>query len=408
MNRYRWTILAVGVGAQAAISALQLGLPSLGPALRAKYGLSLTEVGAVLAAASWGVMLTQIPWGWLADRIGERIVIGTGLGMGALALAGAAFAPSLGWFVTGLVLAGAFGGAAGSASGRAVMGWFGRRERGMALGVRQMAVPLGGAIAALTLPWIAGLGGLKAALLALAGAAAVGAIAGVRWLREPPPPPPDRPVVVAPPPLRDRRVWRISFASGLLVCAQIALTAFLVLFLHDRHDMSVGDAALVLAAVQIGGALSRLWAGRRSDREGRRIAPLRRHGLAMAGGLLATAAFASGPLAVLLPVVIVAGVLTMSWNGLSFTATAEISGRARAGTALGLQQTVMRSISAGAGVAFGALVSLTSWGLGFAVLAVLPLAGWWVLRPLEPEEEGRIEARERRLGKRPVNVPATP
>jgi sugar phosphate permease len=97
----------------------------------------------------------------------------------------------------------------------------------------------------------------------------------------------------------------------------------------------------------------------------------------------------------------------MSWNGLSFTAAAEMAGRERAGTALGLQGTVMRLPSAVAGVAFGALVAASSWGLAFAVLTLLPVAGWWLLRPLEDEEEGRLRARAARLAHaRPANLPA--
>jgi hypothetical protein len=40
--RYRWTILAVGVGAQAALSGVQMGLPALSPALRDEFHLSLS------------------------------------------------------------------------------------------------------------------------------------------------------------------------------------------------------------------------------------------------------------------------------------------------------------------------------------------------------------------------------
>jgi sugar phosphate permease len=87
----------------------------------------------------------------------------------------------------------------------------------------------------------------------------------------------------------------------------------------------------------------------------------------------------------------------MSWNGLSFTAAAEMSGRERAGTALGLQGTVMRLVSAGAGVGFGALVAATSWPAAFALLAALPVAGWFMLAPLVGDEEERIRAREARL-----------
>jgi sugar phosphate permease len=127
------------------------------------------------------------------------------------------------------------------------------------------------------------------------------------------------------------------------------------------------------------------------------VAPLRRLGLASALAIAASAALTDAPLALLVPVLLVAGVLTMSWNGLAFTATAELSGRDRAGTAIGLQQTVMRALSSGAGVGFGAFVAATTWSLGFAVLALLPLAGWWIMRPLVAEEETRIAAREQRI-----------
>ena len=51
-----------------------------------------------------------------------------------------------------LVLAGAVGASVNSASGRAVMHWFAPSERGLALGIRQTAIPLGGLIVALVLP----------------------------------------------------------------------------------------------------------------------------------------------------------------------------------------------------------------------------------------------------------------
>jgi sugar phosphate permease len=391
--RYRWTILAVGVGAQASLSALQQGLPALGPALRETYSLSLSEVGLVLASASWGILATMLAWGWLADRTSERVVISTGLGIAGLVLIATSFADSLTSLMLGLVTAGAFGAASASASGRAVIGWFPRTERGFALGVRQMAVPLGGALAALTFPAL----GVHGAMLALAVGCFLGAGAAAIWLREPPPAPANRPKVDSPPPLRDPRVWRLSISSGLLVCAQVAMLAFVVLFLHDHRGVGVGTAAAFLATIQILSAAGRLVAGRRSDAMGRRIIPLRRHALTMTALLLATALLADAPMFLLAPVLLCTGVLTMSWNALSFTATAELSGRDRAGTALGLQGTIMRTLSAGAGFGFGTLVAATSWPAAFALLALLPLAGWVLLHPLVGEEETRVLARERRL-----------
>jgi hypothetical protein len=66
----------------------------------------------------------------------------------------------------------------------------------------------------------------------------------------------------------------------------------------------------------------------------------------------------------------------------------------------------MRVLSSGAAIGFGALVSATSWSTGFAILAAMPLAGWWLMRPLVDEEEGRIRARERRLQAAAAKLPA--
>ena len=213
-HRYRWAILAVGVLAQAALAALQHGLPALNPMLRSAYGLSLPEIGLVLAAANWGIMSTLLLWGALADRHGERIVIAVGLGGSSLCILAATSAGGVAMLVAWLVLAGALGSAA---SGRAVMRWFSRGERGFALGIRQMAIPLGSALAALALPLIAAGFGLAAALTALAAGAAVGAVCCALWLTAPPKGEAGARQTQVPSPLRDGPLWRLAFCSGLFV-----------------------------------------------------------------------------------------------------------------------------------------------------------------------------------------------
>jgi MFS family permease len=131
----------------------------------------------------------------------------------------------------------------------------------------------------------------------------------------------------------------------------------------------------VAAALRIGG-------GRWSDRLGSRIEPLRLVGLASALSLALAAAVLSAPLAVLVPAFVLAGGLAMAWNGLSFTAAAEIAGRSRAGAALGMQQSALAAAGAIVPPAFAAVVAASSWRVGFAVAAAFPVAGVRLLRPL--------------------------
>src|SRR6266542_3924335 len=128
----------------------------------------------------------------------------------------------------------------------------------------------------------------------------------------------------------------------------------------------------------------RVLAGRWSDRRGVRIAPMRE--LALIGTFLfaMTAALAEGPSALLLPVIVLTGVVSMSSNGLAFTATGEIAGQARAGSAMGLQNTALFTAGAGAPGGFRAIAGATGGAAGFCPLAILAAAGWRLLAPLDP------------------------
>ena len=137
-GRRRWVILAVGTFAQAATCSFLYGVPMLVPALRAG-GTSLFRSSLLVLAPIVGLLFTLIAWGALADRYGERVVIATGVGATAVALAGAAFAPGTVGLGLLFVLAGAASGSVNAASGRMVLGWFPPDERGLAMGTRQTA-----------------------------------------------------------------------------------------------------------------------------------------------------------------------------------------------------------------------------------------------------------------------------
>jgi len=377
--RYRWTILGAGVAAQASFSALLIGLASVAPAIQHRYGLSLAQVGVVLAAVNIGLVVTLLPWGILADRIGERTTIALGLSGCGVAVTGAAFAGSYGALVALLALAGALGGCVQSASGRAVMSWFAPAERGLALGIRQTAVPLGGAIAAVLLPALAAGPGLRWSFVALAVGSWIGAVVGVVLLRDAPAGELEAEIVR---PLRDRRLWLLCGGSTLYLAGQIAVAGFVVLFLHQQRGFSNGAAAGVLAAIQVLGGAARVGAGRWSDRLGARIVPLRRIGATLAVALAVSAALVDASTWLLVPSLLVAGTLGLSWNGLSYTAAAERAGAARSGAAIGIQQTALALGGIVFPIGFAAVVGAASWRLGFLLVALCPIAGFIALRPL--------------------------
>ena len=259
-------MLAAGTAAQAGFSAVLIGLPVLGPAIQDSYDLSLSLVGIAFSSVWIGPIATLLPWGLLSDRIGERIVLASGLASCGVLVAAAGWAGSFWLLVALLTVAGALGASVNAASGRAVMQWFSAEQRGLALGVRQTAIPVGGAVAALALPAVNSAGGLKASFLFLgaiciacavfAGIAVHEAVKSeatleaeaVEWT------------------LRDRRLWILSAGSDLYLVGQVALLSFFVLFLHDKHGLSDAAAAAGLAVMQVGAIVTRISAAAVTER----------------------------------------------------------------------------------------------------------------------------------------------
>jgi sugar phosphate permease len=393
-------VLAAGTFAQASFSASSVGLPALGPALKSHYALTLGDTGVVLGAIGIGMLFTLLPWGLVADRIDERWVIATGLTGAAAALAAASVTHSFGAVTGVLVAAGALGASVNAASGRAIMAWFPSSELGQALGIRQTAIPIGGALGAVLLPAFASAGGTRAAFLFLAGACAAGAAVAAAFVRGGSGGEPELGEVSRP--LRDPRMWLLGAGTGLYLLAQIAIISFVVLFLHEHRHMSKYAAGAVLATIYVLAIAARIGSGRISDRLGNRLRPLRMIGVALALSTAAVAVAIDAPLGLVVPLFVVAGVLSMSWNGLAYASAAEMAGAARTGAALGFQQTLLGVVVAAAPPLIAAIAT-HSWRVAFLVAAAGPAAGVLILRRLSEPVRRERPARTRGTS---ANLPA--
>jgi sugar phosphate permease len=352
----------------------------MAPALRSTYDLSLGQTGLLISCSLVGSVVSLIPWGLATDRVGERLVLVVGLaGCGAFLL-GAAVAHGFWLLALLLAAAGAAGASVQSASGRAVTHWFAPTERGLALGIRQTAIPISGFLVAVALPPIVHSGGVAWGFRSLGLACLAGALVGGLVLREGETT--DDVVAVAPGPLRDRRIWTLSIGSALVLAPQLCVAGFAVLFLHESRGLTASTAAAVLAVMQLLAIGGRIGAGHWSDVRASRVGPLRAIALTAAVLVGLTALLVEAPLVLLVPVLVAAGVVSMSWNSLSFAAAVELAGSGRSGSAIGLQQTLLNIPGAAYPGLFGALVAATSWRVGYAVVAFFPLAGWRVLRAL--------------------------
>jgi sugar phosphate permease len=376
----RWLILLIGLIALTAGCTFQYGLAYLIPALR-HTGFSLELASILVACPTAGLLLTLIGWGAAADRWGERVVLATGLGLAGVVLVGASSvhrAVSLGLC---LALGGAAGGSVFAASGRLILGWFARHERGLAMGIRQSSQPLGVALAAATLPAL-GASGTTRPLLFLGGFCLVAAVLVVALVRDP-----DRTKTQAPAgqpeavdnsgrpasPYRQPVLWRIHAASALLVVPQFTVATFALVYLVDARGWTALAAGRLLAAAQVCGAASRLGAGYWSDRVGSRMRPMRILALSTGVAMLALAIAVAAGSSAAVPVLLACGVVAVSTNGLAFTAVAEYAGSAWAGRALGIQNTGQNALAAATPPVLALAIGSIGFGGSFAIVAAFPL-----------------------------------
>jgi MFS family permease len=372
---HRWKVLGVGFAANASFAAAFSGIPATAVYLRADYHLANGGLGLVLGMLGLGIALSEVPWGLLTDRWGDRRVLLLGLASTGAALAAmmmfavprgsnaSAHASAAPVHVPGIVTlagwllaVGLLGGSVNGSSGRAVMAWFAEGERGLAMSIRQTALPAGGGLGALVLPALASHGGFASVFGVLALLCGVTMAFTWHWLHEPPPLPVSVPAATpmhcarpAGSPLHDFSVWRVALGIGVLCVPQLAVVTFAAVFLHDFAHANLMTISTTLATVQAGAAVARIWSGSWTDRRGNRRAYLRACSLvtALLFALIAIVAMrmtGAGPhgetqRVMLVGLLAVAGLCASAWHGVAFTELATLAGTQRAGTALAMGNT---------------------------------------------------------------------
>ena len=385
----RWSMLVIALTSTTCANVFINGAAFLIPTLHADRGLDLAKAGLLSSMPSFGLVITLIAWGYLVDRFGERIVLTVGSALTAAAAFAAASADSLIAVGAFLLLGGMAAASSNSASGRLVVGWFPPEQRGLVMGIRQTATPLGVGLGALVIPRLAESYGVTVALLFPAAVCALAAVMCALGVIDPPRPPRhEAPKEHLANPYRGSSLlWRIHAVSVLLVVPQAVLWTFMLVWLMTDRGWTAASAGLLVTITQVLGAAGRIAAGRWSDVTGSRLKPIRAIAAAAATAmaLLALTDWLHSPISVAL--IVIASVITVSDNGLAFTAIAEIAGPFWSGRALGTQNTSQHLASAIASPLFGAVISVLGFPAAFAVSAMLPLAAL----PLVPDDPASVK-----------------
>jgi len=396
----RWFLLTVLTVAYGMGAFGMLGVSPLTPSLVEGFQLTRLQVAFIVPSVYVGGLLFSLPAGRLADRWGVRPTFlgGLALGAGGLALAGAA--PAFSLFLVCLFLAGIGWSVVNPVLGKAIVDLFPVRERGVAMGIKQMGLTVGGVISALVLPRVAAAWSWRAAIAVCALTMGAPVLASWRTL-SPLAAARAEGTAVAGAPRVDNWWWRwrppllTLFGAGLaLGMVQSAVLAYLPLYGVEVLGLSAVAAGGLVAAAQAGGAAARVGLGAASDRwlGGRRPPWL------VVSSLIGAAVFASYAMRPTLDGVtaaalaFAAGIGAHGWVGVYFIASAEAGGPRQSGLLSGVSfAAIVVGLLAGA-PCFGGILQATdsyraAWGafaaLSVLVAVVMALAGGAIHRECE-------------------------
>jgi MFS family permease len=393
----RWPILAVVTLAHALGALSVLAVAPLSPFLLDALQLTRVQVGLLLPAVYLGGVLMSLPAGWLTDRLGVRLTLGGGLVIIGALLFAATATHALAPLLAALVAAGFGFSVLNPSTGKAIVEWFPPRGRGLAMGIKQTGLTLGGLAGALSLPPIAATLGWRAALATGATLALVAAAIVLVLYREPASPASataaTRPRVAELGVFLRRPGVIVVLVSGLaLSTAQSSVLAYLALYVKETFALSAIAAGQVLALAQVGGTASRLAWGAVSDRffGSRRRPGVVLNALLGAATYALLAAGAALPRPAIGPLAVLAGAGAFGWVGLYFALVAEIGGARYAGLLTGVAVAFAWSGVLVGPPIFGLLLQSTGaytmpW-LALSVVALVVAATLPWLRPLVQRE----------------------
>jgi MFS family permease len=157
----------------------------------------------------------------------------------------------------------------------------------------------------------------------------------------------------------------------------MAVLTFATVFLHDAGHLGIAAISGTMAAVQLGAMGMRIWSGRHTDRHGNRRAYLRGSTLVAVASFIMLAlvlqCFAQAPGALLMAMIAFAGICVSAWHGVAYTELATLAGTRRAGTALGMANTVVYAGLFVTPLAIPHLLVLGSWPLVWFAVALCAL-----------------------------------
>lgn len=260
---YRWVILIIATFSQTCATFVNYGVGPLATFCQEIYNLSQFQTGLIVSAVNIGPIFSMLIFGNIMDKYGERWVVGIGSILLGLTMLITIPINEYVYLLIVLAFVGVWYGTAQPGGSSAIINWFPKnKNRGLAMGIRQTGIPLGGALASTTLPFFFYNYGLSSAKLTQAIVAIAGGIIFSIFYKDH--------GMTAQRQQNDRFLEKINkikaksslypvfFIGMSMISLQLIILAHLMSYLSNTLDISLSISGTLLSVVLIGGAIGRI------------------------------------------------------------------------------------------------------------------------------------------------------
>lgn len=261
-SSYKWIILAIATFSQTCATFVTYGMGPLATFYQQEYDLSQFETGLIVSAVNIGPIFSMLVFGDLMDKYGERWVVGLGSILLGLNISIAYIVSNYILLLLILVFVGIWYGTAQPGGSSAIIKWFPKKNRGLAMGIRQTGIPIGGALASALLPIVFYHYGLSFAILTQGIIALIGGIIFLLLYK-------DKQAntdtkerhgfIEKLNKIKNNRSLYPVFLIGItMMSLQLIIVAHLMSYLKATLKVGLGTSGLLLSVCLIGGMLGRI------------------------------------------------------------------------------------------------------------------------------------------------------
>lgn len=384
--RNRWLMLGYIFILQFSIAYIARSVAPMAAVIGKDMQLTSVEIGYFPAALFLGQAFISIPAGYVTDKLGTRKMLLLITFTLATSIYLLAISSSLILILVSIIFAGFAYGSSHPTTNRAIIDWFPITKRGTAMGIKQMSVTFGSAIAAISLLPLANNIGWQAMYIVSTTIFIIVAIITIFRYKEKQ----DKTFMTKD---NDKRffhhithVWKnglllsITTTAFILSGVQMILNTFIVLYAINYVQLSLLLASVLLVIAEIGGSVGRIFWGIVSDvifRGDRLIVILLICILVSLSAFVVSLLPQHVPFTLLGIIIFLFGIGSNGFNGIWMNAATEVTSKSFAGIATGFSITFGSLGAVGLPPLFGYVLDRTngfsiSW-LYVALMMIVPI-----------------------------------